>query len=103
MALGFRLRVTFAHERADAGRSISGEQDCQEHYRSCGSSRHFGKLYLRLYEMRKLGGWDSSKIQIDGATSGLERLFDTVQIFLYSTFLRRIGKCPYLGENQFRV
>jgi hypothetical protein len=57
VALAFRLHLTFAHERADAGRSISGEQNRHEHYRSCGSSRHFGKLYLMLCEMRKLGYW----------------------------------------------
>ena len=54
VALAFRLRLTLAHERADAGRSISGEQDRHEHDRSCGSSRHFGKLYLRPREMRNL-------------------------------------------------
>ena len=50
-------RVAFTHECADPGRSNPGQQDRQENYRSCGSSRHFGKLYLRLYEMRKLGDW----------------------------------------------
>jgi len=55
VALTFRSRVAFAHECADPGRTNPGEQDRQENYRSCGSSRHFGKLYLRLSEMRKLG------------------------------------------------
>jgi len=55
VALTFQARVAFAHERAEPGRSNNaGHQDSQENYRSCGSSRHFRKLYLRPYEMRKL-------------------------------------------------
>jgi len=46
-------RVTFAYEGADPSRGKTGEQDRQENYRSCGSSRHFRKLYLRLHETRK--------------------------------------------------
>ena len=65
MALAFHLHLTFAHERADAGRSISGEQNRHEHYRSCGSSRHFGKLYLRPGEMRKLGYWFHEPLLFD--------------------------------------
>jgi hypothetical protein len=58
VALTFCSRVAFAHECADPGRSNNpGQQDNQENHRSCGSSDHFGKLYRRLYEMRKLIAW----------------------------------------------
>ncbi len=55
VALTFRSGVAFTHNCAEPGRSNNpGQQDSQENYRSCGFSGHFGKLYLRLYEMRKL-------------------------------------------------
>jgi hypothetical protein len=60
VALTFRSCVAFAHESADPAWSNPGEQDRQQNYRSCGSSRHFGKLYLRVYEMRKLAQEPSS-------------------------------------------
>ena len=55
MALTLRSGVAFTHECAEPGRSKNpGQQNSQENYRSCGSSGHFPKLYLRLLEMRKL-------------------------------------------------
>jgi hypothetical protein len=54
VALTLRSCVAFAQECADPGRSSPEDQDRQENYRICGSSGHFWKLYLKLYEMRKL-------------------------------------------------
>ena len=55
MALTLCSRVAFAHECADPGGSNnSGHQNCQDNYRSCGSSGHSRKLYLERYEMCKL-------------------------------------------------
>ena len=41
---------------------------------------------------------------MDGAASrdqGLQPLFDTIQIFLYSPQLRLVRKCSYLGRTSF--
>jgi len=55
MALSLHSGVSFTHERADSGGGNNpGQQNSQENYRSCGSWGHFGKPYIRLYQMRKL-------------------------------------------------
>lgn len=46
VALTFHSCVAFAYECADPARSNPGEQDRQQNYRSCGSSRHFGNCTL---------------------------------------------------------
>jgi hypothetical protein len=54
VALKFPSRVASAHQCADPGGCNPRQQCRQEKNRSCGSSRHVRKLYLRLYELRKL-------------------------------------------------
>ena len=53
MVPAFRRCAPFAHECAESGGRDPGQKERQENYRSYGSSRHFRKLYLRLYETCK--------------------------------------------------
>jgi len=54
MAWTLNSGVAFTHERAERGRRKNpSHHHTQENDRSCGSSGHFGKLYLRPYQMRK--------------------------------------------------
>lgn len=67
MTLALRSGAALTHQRADPGRSnCTGQQGSQENCRSCDSSNHVEKLYLRFYEMRKpVPGFSSSNPPLD--------------------------------------